>query len=67
MKKIKLKRDTSIKIQGGTQNGETMWLPYKPYLLNNIPKNFGCVEFTEEREGIPAWFNYKGLTYVLDK
>ena len=22
---------------------------------------------TEEQEGIPEWFNYKGFTYVLDK
>ena len=67
MKKIKLKRDTSIKIESNTQNGQTVWLPYKPYKLNDIPKNFGCIEFNEEREGIPAWFNHKGLTYVLDK
>ena len=44
-----------------------MWLPYKPYILNDLPKNFGCVEFTDEVEGIPEWFNHKGFTYVLDR
>ena len=66
MKRIKRFRDNRIKIESKTQDGKTMWLPYKPYLLNNIPKNFGCIEFNNEQEGIPSWFNYKGLTYVLD-
>ena len=40
-------------------------LIYKPYLICELPANFGCIEF-KEREGISEWFNYKGLTYILD-
>jgi len=63
MNKIKIARNTKIKIQSTNQDGKTVWLPYK---LNDIPKNFGCIEFADERDGIPEWFNHKGLTYVLD-
>ena len=67
MKKIKQLRNNKIKLEHKKADGSTMWLPYKPYLLNDIPKNFGCVEFADEVEGIPEWFNHKGFTYVLDK
>ena len=67
MKRIKKFRDNRIKIESKSPEGKTIWLPYRPYLLNDIPKNFGCKEFTDEVEGIPEWFNHKGFTYVLDK
>tara|TARA_R100000808_G_C2041731_1_gene81058 strand:+ start:116 stop:328 length:213 start_codon:yes stop_codon:yes gene_type:complete len=69
MKRIKRYRDNKIKLETKQvdPNGKTIWLPYRPYLLNDIPKNFGCTEFTDEVEGIPEWFNHKGFTYVLDK
>ena len=67
MKRIKKFRDNRIKIESKSPEGKTIWLPYSPYLLNDIPKNFGCIEYTEEQEGVPIWFNYKGFTYVLDK
>ena len=40
-------------------------LIYKPYTICSLPANFGCIEFNE-KEGISEWFNYKGLTYILD-
>ena len=69
MKRIKRFRDNRIKLETKEldPNGNTIWLSYRPYLLNDIAKNFGCIDFTEEQEGIPEWFNYKGFTYVLDK
>ena len=69
MKRIKRYRDNKIKLETKQvdPNGKTIWLPYRPYLLNDIAKNFGCIDFGEEQEGIPEWFNYKGFTYVLDK
>ena len=52
---------------------------YRGYLLGDIPRNFGCMEFgtrlydennnlvngEDLDEGIPEWFNYKGLTYII--
>ena len=45
-----------IKLNGITQ---------KPYTICDLPANFGCLEFNG-KEGISSWFNYKGLTYILD-
>ena len=69
MIRFKRYRDNKIKLETKQvdPNGKTIWLPYRPYLLNDIPKNFGCIEYTKEQEGIPNWFNYKGFTYILDK
>ena len=67
MNRIKQLSNNKIKLEHKKADGSTMWLPYKPYILNDIPKNFGCVEFADEVEGIPEWFNHKGFTYVLDK
>jgi len=53
---IKLLKNNKIKLNS---------LTYKPYLICELPANFGCIEF-KEREGISEWFNYKGLTYILD-
>ena len=38
---------------------------YRPYTVCELPANFGCLEFNN-KEGISEWFNYKGLTYILD-
>ena len=69
MNRIKQFRNNKIKLEHKKADGSTMWLPlpYRPYLLNDIPKNFGCIDFSAEQEGIPEWFNHKGFTYVLDK
>ena len=40
-------------------------LIYRPYTVCAIPANFGCIEINN-KEGISEWFNYKGLTYILD-
>jgi len=40
---------------------------YRGYLLGDIPRNFGCIEYETDVEGIGEWFNYKGLTYVRDE
>ena len=53
---IKLLKNNKIKLNG---------LTYKPYLICDLPANFGCIEFNE-KEGISNWFNYKGLTYIYD-
>ena len=34
-------------------------IPYKPYTICSLPPNFG----TE----IKSWFNYKGLTYLVEE
>ena len=39
---------------------------YKAYLIGDLPPRFGFKEM-DEKEGICQWFNYKGLTWVLDK
>jgi len=49
----------------GKQKIKLNGVTYKPYSICNIPTNFGCLEFNE-KEGISNWFNYKGLTYILD-
>ena len=40
---------------------------YKPYKVCNIPQNFGCITFQDDKEGISEWFNYKGYTYIMEK
>ena len=49
----------------GKQKIKLNGVTYKPHLICDLPANFGCIEF-KEREGISEWFNYKGLTYILD-
>ena len=39
---------------------------YKPYKVCNIPTNFGCITFQDDKEGINEWFNYKGYTYIIE-
>ena len=55
MNKIKfLKPNMTTGLQKIQLNGIT----YKPYTVCDLPDKFGT-EITE-------WFNYKGLTYILD-
>ena len=49
----------------GKQKIKLNGITYKPYTVCELPANFGCIEFNE-KEGICEWFNYKGLTYILD-
>ena len=49
----------------GKQKNKLNGITYKPYTVCELPANFGCIEFNE-KEGISNWFNYKGLTYILD-
>ena len=49
----------------GKQKIQLNGITYKPYSVCDLPANFGCLEFNE-KEGISNWFNYKGLTYILD-
>ena len=49
----------------GKQKIKLNSITYKPYTVCELPANFGCIEFNE-KEGISNWFNYKGLTYILD-
>ena len=49
----------------GKQKIKLNGITYKPYTICDLPANFGCLEFNN-KEGISHWFNYKGLTYILD-
>ena len=49
----------------GKQKIKLNGITYRPYSVCEIPANFGCLEFNN-KEGISNWFNYKGLTYILD-
>ena len=49
----------------GKQKIQLNGITYKPYTVCDLPANFGCLEFNN-KEGISTWFNYKGLTYILD-
>lgn len=45
---------------------------YKPYTVGELPPSFGRLPvYDEETEtttsGIYQWFNYKGLTYILEQ
>ena len=40
---------------------------YKGYGICDIPPTFGFIyNATKEQEGISEWFNYKGLTWLID-
>ena len=39
---------------------------YKGYELGDLPPRFGF-KYKDDKEGIYQWFNYKGLTWVIDK
>ena len=56
MNKIKfLKANVTTGLQKIQLNG----LTYKPYTICNLPPKFGTDEIT-------TWFNYKGLTYIIE-
>ena len=56
MNKIKfLKPNITTCLQKIQLNG----LTYKPYTICNLPAKFGTDEIT-------TWFNYKGLTYIIE-
>ena len=56
MNKIKfLKANMTTGLQKIQLNG----LTYKPYTICNLPPKFGTDEIT-------TWFNYKGLTYIIE-
>jgi len=56
MNKIKfLKANITTGLQKIQLNGIT----YKPYTICNLPPKFGTDEIT-------TWFNYKGLTYIME-
>jgi len=54
---------------------------YRPYLVSDLPNNFGCIEYGTRHyshenellnagdltEGINQWINHKGLTYIARK
>tara|TARA_R110002167_G_scaffold95560_1_gene254301 strand:+ start:313 stop:513 length:201 start_codon:yes stop_codon:yes gene_type:complete len=60
-----LKEDNSI-ILSSDFAGETVYTKWRAYTVAELPKNFGCLEYETDVEGISEWFNYKGLTYVRD-
>jgi len=42
-------------------------IAYKGYGVCEIPTRFGCLSFGDEgKEGMSEWFNYKGLTWIID-
>tara|TARA_R100000315_G_C5101271_1_gene58060 strand:+ start:45 stop:221 length:177 start_codon:yes stop_codon:yes gene_type:complete len=58
MKTIKFLKEDRIELDG---------VVYKPYKVCDIPQNFGCITFQDEKEGISEWFNYKGYTYIIEE
>jgi len=55
MNKIKFLKNDKIQLNGIT---------YLPYTICDLPQNFGCIEWKEDKAGVSEWFNYKGFTYV---
>ena len=58
MNRIKFLKNDKIELNG---------IVYKPHTVCNIPHNFGCITWQEDKEGISEWFNYKGYTYIIEK
>ena len=60
MQRIKFTSKTTAKTSEG--------LKYKGYAVGELPPTFGFI-YNEEKEqaGISNWFNYKGLTWLIDK
>ena len=46
---------------------ELIRIVYRPYKVCDIPQNFGCITFQDDKEGISEWFNYKGYTYIIEE
>ena len=58
MKKIKFINSTTIKLIHTT---------YKGYPVGELPKRFAFIYNEDsDQEGITEWFNFKGLTYILN-
>ena len=55
MKNIKFLPNNFISLNG---------LIYKPYLIGELPVNFGCLNYNG-KDGIMSWFGYKGFCYIL--
>ena len=58
MKTIKFLKEDRIELDG---------IVYRPYKVCDIPQNFGCITFQDEKEGISELFNYKGYTYIIEE
>ena len=58
MKTIKFLKEDRIELDG---------IVYRPYKVCDIPQNFGCITFQDEKEGISEWFNYKCYTYIIEE
>ena len=41
-------------------------IKYKAYSIGDLPPSFGF-KSKDKKQGINKWFNYKGLTWVIDK
>jgi hypothetical protein len=60
MNRIEFLKDNKIKLNGIT---------YKPYKVCELPNQFGLTqedEFGNKYSPINEWFNYKGLTYIIE-
>tara|TARA_R100000008_G_C3439313_1_gene93576 strand:- start:248 stop:445 length:198 start_codon:yes stop_codon:yes gene_type:complete len=65
MNKIEFLKENRIKLNGIT---------YKGYSICELPNQFGMTEDIMDDEGnvinrlplIDEWFNYKGLTYIIE-
>jgi len=62
MQKIKFTSKTTLKLT----NKHGFPVKYKGYLVGDLPPSFGF-KYMNEKEGRDKWFNYKGLTWVVDK
>ncbi len=67
MNTIKFTSKTTLKLNN---------VKYKAYLIGDLPPSFGFKERFDGqdddgndkfKQGIDQWFNYKGLTWVIDK
>ena len=67
MNRIKFTSKTTLKLND---------IKYKGYLIGDLPPSFGFKEKfdgyddkgnNKSKKGISHWFNYKGLTWVIDK
>lgn len=57
MNTIKFTSKTTLKLNN---------IKYKGYLAGDLPPSFGF-KYKDKKQGISKWFNYKGLTWVIDK
>ncbi len=56
---IKFLKNNNIKVNG---------VLYTPYLIGDLPPSFGFIyDAGKETDGTSAWFNFKGLTYIIKK